>query len=801
MKKTRLLAITLATLMILSVMSAMVTFPAAAEENWLNVSNYKPAKAQAGPSFVNDPANLTNPDNGWRMTNWENFKAIVDLGDETPIDFIQLFTWDNWAVSNAIYVYGSNNEDVWDNDEYTGDNWELISDFYSYSAYVNPGNPGNAWISEAQQQGKITNPFVELAQTVNYQYLLFDIGRNAPVSRIAVSCKDVPVSIDESGNYKSNYVIGESFEHDKLDVEVTLTSGATFNPAFGEYTITPEFFSAGDTKATITYGNLTVDIPINIVPKTQVGIEAELLTGTTLFVGDTLSSANVNVYAVYDYGYRELVQGFNASPSTLTTAGQDIKITVSTTSPAYTCDLYVDVLAVELTGIEITTPPAKIGYIEGQTFSTTGMVVSKVYNNGTKVATTAYTIDKTSPLLTTDTDVTVSYFEDVLYTKTVAITVAVKEVVGVEITALPTKLSYIEEQMLNTTGMVVSKVYNSGEKEVLDAAEYIVSPSELNEVGTETITVTYGAFEDTFTVAVAQKQVTAVSFVSEPTKKAYTPGEALNLTGGVVKVNYDNGKSENVNITSAMVTGFNNKLVGTQTLTVAIGGLTLSYRVNVASSVAIGSLTVGTATGKAGDTINVTVSIANNPGIMMMVLGLNYDSSVLKLKAVNDTSSVLSDPMHSGDLTLVPFNMSWFMLNGTPGYENTSNGLVVTLSFEILAGADIGTTDIVINYATEDIIDSDFVEVPFNVVNGSVTVIPSKKAGDANGDGAINASDASIIRQHALGGYTIATINMINADANDDTNVNASDASIVRQYALGGYGVELSSDGSKLYIP
>lgn len=75
----------------------------------------------------------------------------------------------------------------------------------------------------------------------------------------------------------------------------------------------------------------------------------------------------------------------------------------------------------ELSGIEITTPPDKIAYIEGETFDSTGMVVTANYSDETSEPVTQYTVDKTGPLTTSDTVVTVTYEG---FTATVSITVA-----------------------------------------------------------------------------------------------------------------------------------------------------------------------------------------------------------------------------------------------------------------------------------------------------------------------------------------------------------------------------------------
>lgn len=61
-----------------------------------------------------------------------------------------------------------------------------------------------------------------------------------------------------------------------------------------------------------------------------------------------------------------------------------------------------------LSGIAITTPPAKTEYTEGETFDKTGMVVTATYSDNSTAAVTDYTVDKTT-LAVGDTSVTVTY--------------------------------------------------------------------------------------------------------------------------------------------------------------------------------------------------------------------------------------------------------------------------------------------------------------------------------------------------------------------------------------------------------
>lgn len=77
------------------------------------------------------------------------------------------------------------------------------------------------------------------------------------------------------------------------------------------------------------------------------------------------------------------------------------------------------------TGIEITSNPAKLAYVEGEMFDGTGMTVSVIYSDGTKEAVTDFAVSATNALALTDTAVTITYEG---YTVQIPITVTAKAI-------------------------------------------------------------------------------------------------------------------------------------------------------------------------------------------------------------------------------------------------------------------------------------------------------------------------------------------------------------------------------------
>ena len=71
-----------------------------------------------------------------------------------------------------------------------------------------------------------------------------------------------------------------------------------------------------------------------------------------------------------------------------------------------------------------------------------------------------------------------------------------------------------------------------------------------------------------------------------PEKLGYVLFEdALDVTGGQLQLTYDDGSVYTIAMTLDMVTGFDNTIIGVQTLTVTYGGLTTTYMVEIAAQV------------------------------------------------------------------------------------------------------------------------------------------------------------------------------------------------------------------------
>ena len=132
---------------------------------------------------------------------------------------------------------------------------------------------------------------------------------------------------------------------------------------------------------------------------------------------------------------------------------------------------------------------------------------------------------------------------------------------------------------------------------------------------------------------------------------------------------------------------------------------------------------VSNATGKAGDTVEVTVSTVNNPGIMSLKVYVGYDANVLQLESA--TPGTDFDDTTFGSTSQSPLNMLWdgsLAGNINEGANNTADGVIATLTFKILDTAAVGKSEITVTYPSGWVYNNDWEDVDFATVNGSVTV-------------------------------------------------------------------------------
>lgn len=193
--------------------------------------------------------------------------------------------------------------------------------------------------------------------------------------------------------------------------------------------------------------------------------------------------------------------------------------------------------------------------------------------------------------------------------------------------------------------------------------------------------------------------------------------------------------------------------------------------------------------GKAGQTVEIAVTLENNPGFADLGIEISYDTGVMQLTNVTPNNAVGGNFTTSQQLTDLPYMFEW--VEGTE--NNTFTGTLVTLTFQIKDSAELGSYPVTVSYYKgkygnnidgEDVnYNQNGSRVPIIYVNGSVTVY-SYTPGDLNGDGRINSKDAIYLLRY-IAGWELDGLVEDALDVNGDGKINSKDAVHLLRYIAG----------------
>ena len=202
---------------------------------------------------------------------------------------------------------------------------------------------------------------------------------------------------------------------------------------------------------------------------------------------------------------------------------------------------------------------------------------------------------------------------------------------------------------------------------------------------------------------------------------------------------------------------------------------------NILPGDGVPEISVESKTAKAGDTVDVKISLKNNPGISSMKLVVTYGSGLtLKSPVVYDICSEDSTDMPQTmqpQSYLSPVTLNWI----SPLEEKTGDTVFATLTFEVAADAN-NDQDITVFYNPKDVFNANEENVGFAVTNGKVSINSdlSHVPGDINGDGRLNNKDLTRLFQY-LSDWDVE-VNEPALDINGDGRINNKDLTRLFQY-------------------
>ena len=160
----------------------------------------------------------------------------------------------------------------------------------------------------------------------------------------------------------------------------------------------------------------------------------------------------------------------------------------------------------------------------------------------------------------------------------------------------------------------------------------MISGYDASIVGKQTITVTYKGKTATFEINVKAKSVTKIE-VTSPNKLDYIEGQGLDLSGGKVKVFYDNETSEEISLTDDMISGYDASIVCL--LYTSIVGMECNYTPFNWTQVNETETTVALEGGGYADGYDVTIAraIADYLGKELVIKKMSWDGLEPALQA------------------------------------------------------------------------------------------------------------------------------------------------------------------------
>ena len=440
--------------------------------------------------------------------------------------------------------------------------------------------------TEGTRTATITYKENGVTKTANYTYTVTDTVKSISMGTAPKEVQKYGEELDLEG---ATIEVVKGSKTETIAIESTMIKAGTYDKKkLGEQTVTVEYGT--DTEGNPATATFTVKVKDYVK---EITVNPNSITGK---YNDELSKLLTDNHVKYTVTYAkegakttaDLTESMVAEYNKQSTETQNLTVTYTdndansyTKGEDQTATLDVT-LVDEVSSVEIENTP-KTNYKYGESLDVSKGTLKVVKTSGEASI-------PIKPEMVTETDgkpfngkklgtrnLNVTYGG---ITKTYEITVS-DYVKGVILTP-PTKVKYEYGEGLDLRGGSIQKVMASETATSpvsLSDSSVTLSTFNPNKEGTQTITVTYEGFTEKFGVIV-EDNIQSIT-LQEPTKKQYRYGESLNVAGGKITTTRTSGKTETINITTSMVTGYKPNQLGLQTLTVTYKGKTATYSIHV----------------------------------------------------------------------------------------------------------------------------------------------------------------------------------------------------------------------------
>lgn len=391
---------------------------------------------------------------------------------------------------------------------------------------------------------------------------------------------------------KVNYLEGK----DEFDITGAILRLTYDNGTTEKIPMTTEMVSGfdntivGTNRIKVQYGGFETSFNVTVIARSLVSIAVSKMPAKTEYLEgkDEFSPSGGELTLTYNNGTSKTVDMKDAAFTGFDNSTPGVQ-TVTVSYGGKTTTLKVTVIEKTLEKIELTTLPSKTQYLEGKDkLQKDGGVITLYYNNGKTATVSLNDADVTgfnNRVVGTQT-LTIHYMEK---TAQFEVKIIAKSVSRISVASVPDVVTYLEgKDELSADGGKITVYYNNDTEEEIFMDASMLSGFDCDTVGMQTITVTYGGKTAFFEVEVIAKTLEKIELLSAPAKKTYREKkDTLNLSGARINLIYNNGTTAPLEITDEMVSGFDNSVIGKQTITVTYMGKTTTFEVEIIAKTAM----------------------------------------------------------------------------------------------------------------------------------------------------------------------------------------------------------------------
>ena len=380
--------------------------------------------------------------------------------------------------------------------------------------------------------------------------------------KINVTVNDKVIGIELTAPTKTKYEIGDELDLAGGKITTIMASGAKGQ----EIALTDDMVTGFDSKTegqkelTVTYGEFSEKFTVTVSDEIK-GIDLEGTPKTEYIYGEEFDVSDLELIVHKSSGdvripvTQEMIKGYDK------TQEGDQRVTIEYEGQVVT-ELQVNVKN-PVQKLEWITKP-KTAYVVKDELDVTGGKIKATKADGTyeEISLTKEMVTGYDPDQLGNQELTVTY-EGQTLTYVINVTDRAQSIVIVE----EPKKDYLYGEELVAGGKIeVTKL--SGEKETIDITTDMVSGYDPEQLGNQTLTITYGGVETTYEVNV--KDYIKEVVITPPSKIEYNYGEDLDLSDAKVTIVMAStpDKSQTIPVTSNMISGYNPQVIGPQTVTI-----------------------------------------------------------------------------------------------------------------------------------------------------------------------------------------------------------------------------------------